>query len=102
MWIVKRSRRLSPADIRKNVTRLRKSLESDTSFPPMATLYVQVLVDAKHETTRLLGGHLSLHTDDLERAKDLTQLIYEALSQEASRHDRRSAERGAPGRASGG
>ena len=93
MWIVKHSRRLSPADIRKNVARLRKSLESDTSFPPMATLYVQVLVDAKHETTRLLGGHLSLHTDDLERAKDLTQLIYEALSQEASRHDRRSAER---------
>lgn len=82
MWIVKHPQSATPIDVRKNLARLQKSLESDKSSPPMATVYVQILVAVGRETVRLLGGNLSLHTDELERAKDLPQMIYKTLNQE--------------------
>jgi hypothetical protein len=80
MWIVKSPHPLSAADLRENLTRLEKSRECDDSFPPMATVYIQVLVAIGRETMRLLGGNLSLHTDEMKRAADLPQVIFEALS----------------------
>lgn len=65
--------------MRENLARLHKSMDCDNSSPPMATVYVQVLVSVGRESVRLLGGNLSLHTDELERAKDLPQQIYKTL-----------------------
>ena len=66
--------------MRENLVRLQKSQECDHSSAPMATVYVQILVAVGRETVRLLGGNLSLHTDELERAADLPQAIYKALN----------------------
>lgn len=84
MWIVKNSQPATRADVQENLARLQKSLQSDNSSPPMAKVYVQVLVAAGRETIRLLGGNLSLHTDELERAKDLPQMIHKALNRGVS------------------
>jgi hypothetical protein len=79
MWIIKSPHPISPTDVRANLARLQKSKECDNSSPPMATVYVQVLVAVGRETVRLLGGNLTLHTDELERASDLPQTLYKAL-----------------------
>lgn len=71
---------MAPPDVRANLARLQQSKECDNSSAPMATVYVQVLVAVGRETSRLLGGNLTLHTDELERASDLPQAIYKALS----------------------
>jgi hypothetical protein len=62
------------------LARLQESQKGDNSTPPMATVYVQILVAVGRETVRLLGGNLSLHTDELERAKDLSQMIHKMLN----------------------
>ncbi len=82
MWIVKNPHAMTPAEVRENLARLQKSREGDNSSAPMATVYVQILVSVGRETVRLLGGNLSLHTDELERANDLPQTIYKALNKE--------------------
>ena len=82
MWIVKPPHALTREDMRENVTRLQRSRECDNSSAPMATVYVQILVAVGRESVRLLGGNLSLHTDELQRAGHLPQMIYEALTKE--------------------
>jgi hypothetical protein len=84
MWIVKYPHPLSDAEVQENLARLHKSQKGDNSSPPMATVYVQVVVAVGRETVRLLGGNLSLHTDELERAKDLVKMIHRTLDQGAS------------------
>jgi hypothetical protein len=80
MWIVKRPHPLSALDLRKNVERLQRSQKYDNSSPPMATVYVQVVARLGRETVRLRNGNLSLHTDELQRAAELEQFLYKALS----------------------
>ena len=80
MWIVKSPHTLNADDLCENLARLEKSRECDNSFPPMATVYVQILVAIGRDTARLLGGNLSLHTDEIKRAADLPQVVFKALS----------------------
>jgi hypothetical protein len=79
MWIIKNPHPITATDLRANLARLQESKEGDNSSAPMATVYVQILVAVGRETMRLLGGNLTLHTDELERANDLPQTIYKAL-----------------------
>lgn len=86
MWIVKYPRPATPDDVRENLARLQESLEFDISSPPMATVYVQFVLRVGRGRVRLRGGNLSLHTDELERAKDLPQMIHKALSRRVTSH----------------
>jgi hypothetical protein len=79
MWIVKRPHPLTAADLRKNVERLQRSQKCDDSSPPMATIYVQIVARMGRERVRLRNGNLSLHTDELQRAADLEQVLYKAI-----------------------
>ena len=79
MWILKTPHEITPSDIRENLARLQRSRECDRSSAPMATVYVQIVVAGRYRETRLIGGHLSLHTDELERAANIPRMIYKAL-----------------------